>query len=241
MNLRINRVQKIAFTMIEILIAMALFSMILISIYASWSALLRASKVGLDAAAHIQRSRMSMHALEASLTTAQLFTGNIDYYAFIADTTEDFAFLTFASRLPPDFPGSGMFGDQTLRRITFEVTQGDDRRNQLVMTQTPLLSLAAGGEPYTIVLGKDVQVFALEFYDQQTSEWVMEYTQTNQLPKLMRVTLGMGPDVRRMELLSRVVAIPSMAITPPMQVNGQPGQENTGTGLKNNYRGRPQP
>ena len=219
-----QRHQK-AFTMIEVMIAIGILSMVMISVYASWTALLRATKVGQDAAALAQRTRMASRALESALTTAQLFTGNIDYYTFIADTSEDFAYLTFAARLPPDFPGSGMFGDQQLRRVTFGVTVGEDRRTQLVLTQTPLLAIATDAEPYTIVLGKDIQAFALEFWDPQLGEWAMEYLPTNQLPQLVRFTLGMGPDAKRMELSSRVVAIPSMTITPQIQMSSAISQQ----------------
>ena len=216
---------KSGFTMIEVLIAIGILGMVMVSVYASWTALLRATKVGQDAAARAQRSRMAVRALETSITTAQMFTGNIDYYAFIGDTSENFAYLSFAARLPPDFPGSGMFGDQQLRRVTFGVTEGEDRRTQFVLTQTPLLALETELEPYTIVLGKDVQVFGLEFWDQQLGEWALEYLPTNQLPKLMRVTLGMGEDQKRMEVTSRIIHIPSMTITPQIQMTSGINQQ----------------
>jgi len=44
-----------AFTIVEILLAIAIFSMVLAAIYASWSSILRGSRIGLTAAAEVQR------------------------------------------------------------------------------------------------------------------------------------------------------------------------------------------
>jgi prepilin-type N-terminal cleavage/methylation domain-containing protein len=48
-----------AFTLVEILIALGILSMVLAAIYSSWTAILRASKVGLEAAAAVQRARIA--------------------------------------------------------------------------------------------------------------------------------------------------------------------------------------
>src|SRR5260370_33784614 len=48
-----------AFTLVEILIALGIFSIVLAAIYSSWTAILRASKAGLEAAAAVQRARIA--------------------------------------------------------------------------------------------------------------------------------------------------------------------------------------
>src|SRR5512147_553777 len=62
-----------AFTLIEIMIAIGIFSLVLAAIYSSWTAILRASKTGLEVAAAVQRSRIAVRMLEDSLGSAQSF------------------------------------------------------------------------------------------------------------------------------------------------------------------------
>ena len=64
---------------------------------------------------------------------------NIRYYWFMADTSGDFAALSLVSRLPASFPGSGLFGNQIVRRVSFTVEPGPNGQHQLVLRQTPLL------------------------------------------------------------------------------------------------------
>jgi len=62
-----------AFTLIEILLAMAILGGIVIAIYSSWTAILRGSKVGLDAAREAQRQRISQDCVNYSVSSAILF------------------------------------------------------------------------------------------------------------------------------------------------------------------------
>ena len=78
-----------AFTLIEILIAMGILTLVMTAIYASWAAVLRASKVGNAAADEVQRMRIARQALEQSLASAVLYASNPRYYSFIADTTDE--------------------------------------------------------------------------------------------------------------------------------------------------------
>ena len=82
------------------MVAMTIFGMVMVAIYSSWSAILRGSKVGLNAAAEAQRSRIAVRAIRDALTSAQLYIENVRYYWFMADTSGDFAALSLVSRLP---------------------------------------------------------------------------------------------------------------------------------------------
>ena len=62
-----------AFTLVEIMVAIGIFSLVLAAIYSSWTAILRASKTGLEAAASAQRARITIRVLEDSLGSAQSF------------------------------------------------------------------------------------------------------------------------------------------------------------------------
>ena len=61
---------SVGFTVIEVMIAIGIFSMIIISIYSVWTGILKASKAARTAADSAQRARISMRALQDALTTA---------------------------------------------------------------------------------------------------------------------------------------------------------------------------
>ena len=100
--------------------------MVLAAIYSSWTAILRASKTGLDAAASAQRARVTVRVLEDSLGSAQSFAANLPYYYFDAENG-DSPVLSFVARLSKSFPRSGKFGDLDVRRVTFSVEGGAGR------------------------------------------------------------------------------------------------------------------
>jgi hypothetical protein len=216
------------------MIAITIFGMVMVAIYSSWSAILRGSKAGLDAAAEVQRIRVSMRAIEESLASILLYTGNLQHYAFLADTTtsSDFAELSFVARLPASFPGSGLFGDQVVRRVTFSVEPGTNGAPQLVLRQSPLLEATElVGEPYSIVLAPNVSLFAMEFWDARTSEWIPEWVYTNQLPKLVKVALGFSSaqpySSQPKEVAARVITVAATPIPLMLQLGGSglgPGQ-----------------
>ncbi len=217
-----------AFTLVEIIIAMFIFSIVMVAIYSSWTAILRGSKVGLDAAAKVQRARIAVKAVEDALLTAQFFGGeNTRYYNFITDTKdENFHYLTFVSKLPPEnFPGSGMFDPGAPRRVTFEIVPDNDGKNQLIMTQIPMLAVTNDIiQPYPITLVRDCSLFYLEFWDTVKGYWAAEHVDTNSLPKMMRVTIGWGNyknSSEPEEIVTRTIALPGSTVPP--QINRPQG------------------
>ena len=155
------RRSRLAFTLIEVLLAIGIFSMVLAAIYASWSAIMRGSRVGLSAAAEVQRTRVAIRALEESLGSAVMYADNPVYYSFLAQTSGDLAAISFVARLPESFPGSGLFPGLPLRRVEFSV---DEERN-LLLKQTTVLdatpALDPGTQPYNIRLAPKVSLFAM--------------------------------------------------------------------------------
>lgn len=229
-----RKLRSRAFTLVEVLLATAILGLVITAIYSSWVAILRGSKVGLTAAAEAQRTRVALRAIEEALSSAQLFLGNIQYYWFLADTSRDFAELSFVARLPASFPGSGMFGDQVLRRVSFSVEPGANGKNQLLLRQTPLLEAAeANTKPYTIVLAPSVNMFALEFLDTNRFEWVPEWPFTNRMPKMARVAVSFGEKppgpAKPEDVTIQTVLLSSMGIPPQVQFpsgrfGGMPGR-----------------
>ena len=222
---RSPRSAEVGFTLVEILIAIGILAMILTAIFASWTAILRATKTGLDAAAAVQRSRIVLRTLEDSLGSAQSFAVNLPYYAFLAENGDN-ASLSFVARLAQSFPRSGKFGDLDVRRLTFSVEDGSDGGRQLVLRQCPLmmeLDKDIDEMQHPLVLAKNVKGFDMLFWDRDKNDWVDEWSEmkTNQLPRLVMFTLRLADDphaLRATEEITRVVALPSMTVPPNWQL-----------------------
>jgi type II secretion system protein J len=215
---------KRAFTLVEILISIGIFGMVMVAIYASWFAIMRGTRIGLTAAAEVQRTRVAIHALEESLGSAVMYADNPLYYSFFADTAGDYAFLSFVARLPQSFPGSGLFPGHPLRRVTFQV----DREKNLVLSQSTLLDISE--KPYTITLAPKARVFAVEFYNPRRDEWLPEWMATNQLPTMVRVAIDFGePQQGPQAVTLRSIPLTAMAIT---RVGGANQQQTVRAGIR---------
>ena len=114
-----------AFTLIEIMVAITIFTLLLAAVYSSWMLILRATKVGQEATAQVQRQRMALRTIEDALTCAESFQASIQYYTFIAQNGTE-PLLSFTARLPDDFPRNGRFGGFNSRRVTVTVEAGPD-------------------------------------------------------------------------------------------------------------------
>ena len=239
-----------AFTLVEIIISIGILGMVMVAIYASWTSILRGKKAGEVAAVEAQRSRIAVSAIEAALVGIQMFDANIGHYSFETDTTGDFAMMSFVSRLPASFPGSGLFGDQVLRRVTFSVEVTNSEK-QLVMRQMPMLQpLMKGEEAYPLVLARNVNLFTMEFWDARRNEWTDQWLFTNQLPKRVRVALAHGGSKdghssKAPEIVIRDVALTSIKVPREWQFTGGvgvPGQNpNARTNLNPNPNYQPNP
>lgn len=219
---------RAAFTLLEIMIAISIFAFVMIAIYSSWSSILRGSRTGMKAAAEVQRTRVAMRALEESLSSAVMYIGNAKFYSFSTDTSSDNAYISFVARLPLSFPGSGLFQDQEMRRVTFYVENGN-----LMLAQSPILEATKKiGQPYTIALAPNVALFDMEFYDGIANKWFAEWISTNQLPRMVRVALAFGEKnnlVRRPDNMTiRSIYMSGLAIGPGGGVMGGSGQNMAG-------------
>ena len=208
-----------AFTLVEIMIAITMFMLMMGSIMACWKVVVSGTHTAQTAAAMAQRARTTMRALEDSLNNLQISQANIKYYAFIADSTDPrFASLSFAARLPASFLGSDYFGDLVVRRVIFDVEKDAEERDKLnlVMTQYPLLAIPSDQyPPKSIILARDVSDFVLEFWSPKENDWMTEFVKSNEVPPMIRITLGTGHTARDasipFEVIQRVVVPPTKA------------------------------
>lgn len=217
------------FTLIEIMMAMAIFALVLTAIYATWTLILKSSKLGMAAAAQVQRERISIRMIEDALVSTRSFAADLQHYGFIAENGEA-ATLSFVARLSRSFPRSGKFGDFDVRRVTFSVESGHGSERELVLRQNPILmDVDVDEQEHPLVLAKGVNKLLFEFWDVRLNDWVEDWKQTNQLPKLVKVTVQFaepnqhGSYSQRKEEVTRIVALPSITVPANWQMPGAPG------------------
>lgn len=220
------------FTLVEIMIAFAIFSILVAAIYSTWTLILRSKQVGNEAAARIQRQRIAVRTLEDSLTCIQSFQASLAYYSFVVQNGNQ-PMLSFVARVPAIFPRNGRFGDFNLRRLTFTLESGPDSERDLVLRQNPILMDMDPDERSTpLVLARNVSDFIVECWDTNTLEWVNEWTDTNSIPSLLRFSLVFGgtTDFRNQAsalAITRVIATPSMMLPSFLQTSRSGGGPQT--------------
>lgn len=234
--MKTNLHSRRAFTLIEILVAMAVFGLVLAAIYATWSLILKSSQSGLRAAAEVQRQRMAIQTIETTLSSVRSFAADLDHYSFILENGNPSS-LTFTARLPKSFPRSGKFGDFDVRRVQFAVESTAEGERSLVLRQWPILMDIDEDElNYPLVLARNVRDFLVQPWDTETEEWIDVWEQTNSIPQLVKVTLSFGEGgggsyvshSQPVEYYNRVMALPSVTVattwqTPSLQQGGQGG------------------
>ena len=221
---------KRGFTLIEIMMALAIFGLLLAAIFASWTLIMRSAKIGLEASARIQRERIALRTIEEALGCVRSFEADRQHYGFVAENG-DGGELSFVARLPESFPRGGRFGDFDVRRVSFSLESGADSQSELVLRQNPILmEMDQDEKDHPLVLAKGVSKMEFEFWDDRKREWVDKWTATNQLPKMLKLTLDFtrtSPDQsyassQSREEVSRIIQLPSIMVPTAVQRGNQP-------------------
>jgi prepilin-type N-terminal cleavage/methylation domain-containing protein len=237
-----------AFTLIEIMLSIMIFSIVVAAIYSTWTLVLRSSRVGTEAAAQAQRQRIAMRTIEDALTCIQSFQASLQYYSFIVINGEQ-PQLSFTARLPDTFPRNGKFGDFNSRRLAFTVEpapgsannfSGQPAEQDLVLRQNPILmDMDVDELQNPLVLARNVQAFTVECWDTNTMAWDTEWDDTNSIPTMIRVSLVLGGDKNSsgepVPTLSVIRAISIPSGTLPTIVQTPSG--NGGSGGFGSFRG----
>jgi prepilin-type N-terminal cleavage/methylation domain-containing protein len=222
MNFKKN-IRRRAFTLIEIMIAIAIFAILVAAVYSTWVVILKSSQVGQEAAAQIQRQRIAVRTIEDSLTCIQSFQASMQYYVFNV-TNGDQPTLSFVARLPEIFPRNGRF-DSNLRRLTFAVEPPpanlgyDSTEKDLVLRQNEILKdMDPDEQAAPLVLARNVKSFLVECWDTNALAWDTEWDDTNSIPPMVRVTLTLGGNMTSsgnsapVLAITREIAVPSITL-----------------------------
>jgi prepilin-type N-terminal cleavage/methylation domain-containing protein len=209
-----NNLRRRAFTLIEVMVSIAIFAILVAAVYSTWVVILKSSHVGQEAAAQIQRKRIAVRVIEDSLTCIQSFQSSMQYYGFYV-TNGDSPGLSFVARLPDTFPRNGRF-DSNLRRLTFTVEPPpaglgyDTSEKDLVLRQNEILmDMDPDEQADPLVLARKVKSFVVECWDTNAMDWAQEWDDTNSIPPLVRVTLTLDGNA---SAITREIAVPSITL-----------------------------
>jgi prepilin-type N-terminal cleavage/methylation domain-containing protein len=230
----LNKSSARAFTLIEIMMAIAIFSLLVTAVYSTWVVILKSKQVGDAVAAQAQRERIAVRTLEDSLTCIQSFQASMQYYAF-GVTNGDQPSLSFVARVPDVFPRNGRF-DSNLRRLTFTVEPVSNSEKDLLLRQNPILmDVDPAEQAAPLVLARNVKDFVIECWDTNALDWVTGWDSTNSLPPMVRVTLTFGGNqlasgnTAPTTVVVREIAVPSGTLPSAAQTGapfGGPGGGN---------------
>lgn len=231
------------FTLVEILVALAILGMIISAIYATWILILRSSAMAQFVAARAQRERIAVRTVEDALICSESFQASMKYYSFIVINGEE-PVLSFTARVPEVFPRNGEFGDINLRRLNFTLEQGtgEEHGKNLVLRQNPILmDMKEDEKKFPLVLARGVKTFGIDCWDTNKLDWVEQWDNTNAIPPVVRIRLQLDGDANSADATAltvvRLVAMPCEMmpanIQQPTGGGGFPGGPGGQNGLGN--------
>ena len=198
-----------AFSMIELVVAISLLMMMLGTLYSSWAAILQSTRTGSEAAANVQRERVTVQHVADALAGAVMVEDGEDWYRFKADTLSDQSSLSFIQRIPEN---SRKADAQSFRRVSFSVEPSANGREwELVRREAPVTQSpkATPVEPQELV--RRVRLFKVELLD-ANGEWKTRWSGEGRLPRRARISVAVGPGDPK-DVRVREVSLMSSSIT----------------------------
>jgi type II secretion system protein J len=186
--------KRAAFTLVEILAALAILSLVITGVYALWSGSLRGWRRGSEATEVFQRQRVVMEALTQLAQSAVYFATSPDLYAVIGVKSpslgDSVSFVTASDGFLPPSEAN----DLGMRRVTISLEQDEYRRTYLAIVNQPALGVAGDSkqELQAHVISMDVSGFFVRYLDPRDGAWYDKWENANAIPAAMEFTVVFG-------------------------------------------------
>ena len=217
--MRANR-DKLGYTLVEAMIAVAVLSLIILMVYSSGSAVLDAQQGGSRAAKNVHRERMTMRAIEDALESAVWYDHQTEEPIRVS-ADGAFSNLKVLSRVPPGFWGERTLGGHPLRRIEFFTEKDASGNAQLIMEQQALPNGTNSPQSHRTILLPRLENFFIEVREKKSGqiapEWIDYWDRTNALPSLVRVSLGETKEAPRQKTFP-IFSNQAMHAKPPRKI-----------------------
>jgi type II secretory pathway pseudopilin PulG len=201
----------------EVLLAVAILSIVIAGVYSTWNASLNSWRRGTDASEVFQRQRVVMEALGELAQSTVFFATSSSLYTIITakhpGLGDSVSFVTASDAfLPPsEATAAGM------RRVTISLEQDDYRRTYLAIVNQPALRReeeSKDKEPLQAhVISTDVSGFYVRYRNARDGTWADTWEDADTPPSAMEFTVIFGQQGNRVPpvVITRAVDIPVAA------------------------------
>lgn len=185
------------FTLVELLLALAIFSMIMTIVASTYLGVVRSWLQGTEAMEQLHYGEYVAEQLESALRSAAWFSSKPEAFGFWLDSTggtsrdaaNEVSWVTSGSAfLLPDSPYQN-----GLHRIAVTVSGTGDERGLLVKTWSHLEEETEAKDVEGDIVSDEIRGFHCQWYNFAEERWSQEWEETNSLPKLVQFTLVMKP------------------------------------------------
>ena len=186
--------KRAAFTLVEILAALAILSLVIIGVYALWSGSLRGWRRGTEATEVFQRQRVVMESLAQLAQSAVYFSSSPTLYAIIGVKNpglgDSVSFVTASDAFLPPSEAT----DAGMRRVIISLERDEYRRTYLAIVNQPALSVSGDSkqELQAHVLSMDVSGFFVRYLDPRDAAWYDKWEEVTLIPAAMEFTVVFG-------------------------------------------------
>ena len=205
------------FTLVEILLAVTILSLVITAVYATWSTTLMAWRRGSNASEVFQRQRVVIDILTDLAQSVVYFASSPNLYAVTGTSKPGFgdsvSFVTASDvALPPsEAIAAGM------RRVTISMEQDEYSRKYLAIVNAPAVSAnqsntttLADNTLQAHVLSMDVSGFSVRYLDPRDGTWYDKWEESTLIPSAMEFTVVFGEQGGRFPpiVVTRAIDLP---------------------------------
>lgn len=202
---------RAGFTLLEILLAVTILSILITAVYSTWSASLTAWKRGSEASEVFQRQRIVMEALKELTQSAVFFSGSPALYAVVGTKNtvgDSVSFVTASDAFLPPSEAT----DAGMRRVTISLEEDPYRRTYLAIVNQPALNPdeSSKEQPQAHVISMDVSGFYVRYRDPRDGNWSEKWEDGTLPPAALEFTVIFGQQGDRFPpvVVTRAVDIP---------------------------------
>jgi prepilin-type N-terminal cleavage/methylation domain-containing protein len=201
------------FTLVEVLLAVTILSLIMTAVYSTWSAALMAWRRGGDASEVFQRQRVVMDTLTELAQSVVYYGASPGLYAVVGTSKPDWgdtvSFVTASDVLLP--PSEAI--DAGMRRVTISMEQDDYGRKYLAIVNAPAVSNDETNITTALqahVLSTDVSGFYVRYLNPRSNSWDDRWEDANVIPLAMEFTVVFGQQGDRLPpvVVTRAIDLP---------------------------------
>jgi prepilin-type N-terminal cleavage/methylation domain-containing protein len=182
------RNKHMGFTLLELLVALAIFSLVSAMAAGTFWSVTKAWNRGGEMLEQLHYGEFTMEQLVTALRGAAWFPSKPSAFGFwLEDSGGKASWVTSGTAfLPPDSPWQN-----GLHRLSVTVDSVDGEQGLVVRAWPHVSEDVEERDVEGWLVCPEVEKFSCEWYDFENDDWSQDWEETNSLPKLLRVTLTM--------------------------------------------------